>query len=131
MKSSRSMYSSRENGTMRDPVMRHVVRVVRRVQLLDLALRVVGQHDLERVHHAHHPRHPHVEIVADRVLIGRQLGPSVFRATPTASAESANGLGRHAAAPNPAIASACGDRPIRCTCPSFTSRSSFRLLSTV
>ena len=67
------MYSSRENGTLREPVLRHVVRIVRRVELLDLSFRIVRDHDLERIRHAHHARHAHVEIVAHRVLERRQL----------------------------------------------------------
>ena len=45
-----------------------VFRVVDRLHLLDLAFRVVVDHDLQRPQHAHHPRRPLVQVGAQAVL---------------------------------------------------------------
>ena len=67
MKSSRSMYSSRENGTLRVPA-DAILRVVDDVDLLDLPFGIVGDHDLERPQHRHHARRAAVQILAHAVL---------------------------------------------------------------
>ena len=54
----RSMYSTRENGTFRVPAQFGILGVVDRVQLFDLVFGVVLDHDLERPQHAHHARRP-------------------------------------------------------------------------
>ena len=76
MKSSRSIHSSRENGTVPRAGLRHVVRVVAaRPASRPAPSGIVGDHDLERPSDGHDARHPHVEIVADGVLERRELDP--------------------------------------------------------
>ena len=73
------------------------MRVVRRVQLLDLPLGIVGEHHLHRIEHRHHTRHAHVEVVANEVLEQRQLGTHGFPRHAHGLPERVNRLGRHAA----------------------------------
>ena len=96
MKSSRSIHSSRPNGTGARPGGR-VLRVVRDLHLLDLALGVVLDDDLERVEHAEPPRRRPVEHVPDRVLELAELDDAVGLGDPDHRREVADALGREAA----------------------------------
>ena len=101
MKSSRSMYSTRENGTLRVPA-DAIFRVVDDVDLLDLPLRVVRDDDLQRTQHGHHARRAAVQILADAVLELRHVDDVFLLRDADARAEVADRLRRVAAAPQAA-----------------------------
>ena len=67
MKSSRSMYSSRENGTLRVPA-DGILGVVDDVDLFDLPFGIVGDDHLQRAQHRHHARRAAVQVLAHAVL---------------------------------------------------------------
>ena len=87
MKSSRSMYSSRENGTLRVPG-RRILRVVDGVELLDLALGIVLDHHLQRPQHGHHARRALVQVLAHACSSSATSMTFSFLATPIASQKS-------------------------------------------
>ena len=95
-KSSRSIHSSRPNGTCRVPG-RRVLGVVDDVHLLDLALGVVRDHHLERVEDAEPARRRPVQDVADRVLEQAELDDGVGLRDADHRREVADALGREAA----------------------------------
>ena len=73
------------------------MRIVRRIQLLDLPLRIVREHHLHRVEYRHHTRHAHVEVIADEVLEHRELGAHGLSRHAHGLPERVDGLGGHAA----------------------------------
>ena len=66
---------------------RRILRVVDDVDVLDLVLRVIGDHDLQRPQHAHDPRRPAVEIVAHAVFELRDVDDVLFLGDADARAE--------------------------------------------
>ncbi len=97
MKSSASMYSSRENGTLRVPISGSL-RMVGRFELFDFAFGIVRDHDLERPQHGHHARGPLVEVVADGILQPGHVDRAVELGHADPLAERPHRLGRVAAA---------------------------------
>ena len=72
MKSSCSMYSSRENGTLRVPG-GLILRVVHGIQPVSLVLREVGDDDLKRAHHGQGARRGLVQVVTQAVFEQRDV----------------------------------------------------------
>ena len=98
MKSSRSIQISRENGTLRDAGAPASSGLLTRVELLDLALRVVLDHELERPQHGEAPRRLLVEHVAHRSARASRSSTTPSRLpTPIMRREVAHALGREAA----------------------------------
>ena len=99
-KSSCSIQSSREKGTLRVPAP-GVLGIVGRLHLLGLALGVVLDHQAQRPQHRHAPERAPVQVLAQAVLQQRHLDEVRGLGHPDALAEVAQGLGGVAAPPQP------------------------------
>ena len=110
---------------------RRVVRMVRRLQLIDLAVRPVLDHDLQRPQHRHTPRArsrsaprgSSTPASRSRRCCSLSRPPRVSQNHESQPVERRGGAGRRA--------SAYADRPSRSTCPERTSSVSTRFERTV
>ena len=97
MKSSASMYSSRENGTLRVPISAFC-GLLAASSSSTWPSGIVRDDDLQRPQHRHHARRPLVEVVANRVFEPRHVDRAVELRHADPFAERAHRLGRVAAA---------------------------------
>ncbi len=101
------------------------------LELLDLAFRIILDHDLQRPQHRHAPLRRLVEVLANAEIQHADIDHAVGLGHADALDEFAHRFRRHAAPLQTGNASACADRPSRKRDPSRTSWVSTRFDSSV